>query len=103
MRRLNWNIQEISDDHNDYPLAPWSIRPDMWSAYMCTVDELDKAGKFCNAKMPKRVRKFKNKKRYVVLHQILVIVCGWPIFVKDPPSPKIQGENLDGVVHFTQH
>lgn len=60
------------------------IKRDMWPAYMRTVDELDIAGKPCYAKVTKLMPKLRNMKRYVVHHQIFVIVCRWAYVCERP-------------------
>ncbi|XP_067947655.1 uncharacterized protein [Watersipora subatra] len=62
---------KLHDEHNDYPLAPESMKPDQWSEYMRDVGELDKLGEPCYAKVSKLVPNLRDKRKYIVHHSIL--------------------------------
>ncbi|XP_067936706.1 uncharacterized protein [Watersipora subatra] len=61
---------ELHDEHNDYPFAPESTKPDQWSEYMRSVGDV-KLGEPCYAKVPKLVPNLRDKCNYVVHHKTL--------------------------------
>lgn len=68
--------------------------------YMCGRDAMDTPS---YAKIPKLVPDLRNKRKYIVHHKILVIVCRWACVWERSTESKIQGKNPDGAVHSTQH
>ncbi|XP_067945243.1 uncharacterized protein [Watersipora subatra] len=61
---------ELHDEHNDYPFAPKSTKPDQWLEYMRSVGDV-KLGEPCYTKVPKLVPNLRDKCNYVVHHKTL--------------------------------